>query len=206
MSYILEALKRAEAQRQQTQLPHVHVAVDPAGWPVRGAHRPWPWWLGGAVVVSGLALAAGMWWARPSASLPVVGSGAMPATVPEPLPGGVPPTVLPAKAENAPSVGSVAASATRSSQRPPVAPRAPSKTAGPLVPRLADLPQAQREAFGSLKIGGAMYSDEPSARMLVVNDQLVREGAALGGEVVLERIGAHEAIVKRGDLRARLPY
>ena len=92
MSYILEALRRADAERQQGQLPGLHSTVaDP---PV----RPEPAGRRGAVVAAGLltvTLAAGLgtwwWWASPgqpaaSTARAVAAPPASPAQVPSSAP------------------------------------------------------------------------------------------------------------------------
>lgn len=51
-----------------------------------------------------------------------------------------------------------------------------------------------------------MYSEERSSRMLVVNEQLLREGDRAAGGVVLERIGPSSAQFSFEGRRFELPY
>lgn len=51
-----------------------------------------------------------------------------------------------------------------------------------------------------------MYSEERSSRMLVVNEQLLREGDRAAAGVVLERIGPSSAQFSFEGRRFELPY
>lgn len=51
-----------------------------------------------------------------------------------------------------------------------------------------------------------MYSEERSSRMLVVNEQLLREGDRAAAGVVLERIGPSAAQFSFEGRRFELPY
>ena len=64
----------------------------------------------------------------------------------------------------------------------------------------------QRRRLPPLKIGGSMYSEERSSRMLVVNEQLLREGDRAAAGVVLERIGPSSAQFSFEGRRFELPY
>jgi general secretion pathway protein B len=46
-----------------------------------------------------------------------------------------------------------------------------------------------------LVISGAVYSPDPARRMLIVNGQVVREGADLGSGVVLEEVRPESAVL-----------
>lgn len=103
MSYILEALKKAQAERQLGATPDVHAPTIDA-YAVRQAQRPaWlPAALGGALAVAALGLT--LWWrqgtpavAQPQAGLPV------PATVGQALPAGPAPAA--GQPGTAPSMG-----------------------------------------------------------------------------------------------------
>ena len=73
-------------------------------------------------------------------------------------------------------------------------------------PRQAVLTAAERQRLPRLQIGGAMYSEERGSRMLVINDQLLREGDRAAAGVVLERIGPRSAQFSFEGKRFELPY
>jgi general secretion pathway protein B len=57
-----------------------------------------------------------------------------------------------------------------------------------------------------VEITGSAYSADPASRMLIVNGQVVHEGAALGAGVVLETIQPRSAVLRSGDLRYRIVF
>lgn len=90
MSYILDALRRADAERQRGAVPGLHdqagpqaaggMAAAPAGAPARS---PWPWLAGGALLI---AAVGGAWWlGRGTAATPVAAVAPPPAPVPVPV-------------------------------------------------------------------------------------------------------------------------
>ena len=87
---------------------------------------------------------------------------------------------LPARSASA-APGATAAAAT------PAAPAA--------VPNLADLSPDLRASMPRLSVSGAVYSPDPSARMLLVNGQVLREGDSVAPGLVLERIGPRQAVL-----------
>ncbi|MDZ7811890.1 MAG: general secretion pathway protein GspB [Ideonella sp.] len=70
----------------------------------------------------------------------------------------------------------------------------------------ADMTPVQRQALAKLTWGGAMHSTDPSARMVIINDQVVREGDALGPGLVLERIEAKAAVLNLQGQRIRKDF
>jgi len=70
------------------------------------------------------------------------------------------------------------------------APRAPVPPAPP-TPPVKGLPAGSPP----IVIHGSTYSADPRLRMLIVNNQVVREGADLGGGVLLRQIGPEAAVL-----------
>jgi general secretion pathway protein B len=70
---------------------------------------------------------------------------------------------------------------------------------------LSDLPQAQRAELPQMQIGGAIYSDQPGSRFVVINGLVVREGETAAPGVTLERIGPKSAVIRWRELRIELP-
>lgn len=224
MSYVLDALRRAEADRQRGQVPHLHASTTlgtPGGEALATGQRVGP--VGGvrlaawALAAVGL-LAAGAWWwggaeearvAHPAEPAPAPAAVAAPA--PARAPGGTPDHTSPAAVEAvaprpqaplaaAPAVGPVP---------PPVALPVPAPRV-PLPSPQADTPSPPG-ATPPMTFGGAFDSPDPKARMLIINGQVWREGDEPAPGWVLERIGLHEARFKvqgravdvRYDLSAR---
>lgn len=229
MSYILDALKRAESERElerdripglQAQSVALPDGTDADAWR-DGPRRWWP-----ASVLAVLVLvAAGWWWtaAAPGAAPAAITAGerTVPATVPAPptpapLPVLPPPAPLSASpvATNVPAatpaaVPAAAAAALAASAPPPPKPAPTQAPAAPSEPRptpLAQLDPQRRAELPPMAIGGAIYSDSAASRFVVINGQVVREGDAAAPGVVLERIGPRAAVLRWRDLRIEVPY
>lgn len=190
MSYILDALRRAEAdrERERGQVPGLHTQPlnDPAAAPAPGPRRWLPWAGGGLLLLAGIG--AGSW-----------------------LTGSPPETPAPAALQPAPLVVSAPPpqpAASVSPYLPPAPPPAPVVAAPPAevpIPRLSDLPESTRRALPQLAIGGSVYSDDPASRMVIINGEVLREGARLGADLVLEQIGPRELLLRFRGQRYRMP-
>lgn len=213
MSYILDALRKADAERQRGHVPDLNSpapAAPMAAVPVGRTTAP-GWWAAGAVLVV-LAAALG-WWLRPTAPAPQlqpsVAQAPAPPTEARPLP---PPAVA------VPSLQTPTPTTPPPLRRPPpaapVPAPAPEKAPAPAPTPPADavLPWARvspalRAQLPPLKFGGSMYSSDAKARMVVISGQAVHEGDALaGGAVVVERIGEHAAQLRFEGQRFMWPY
>jgi general secretion pathway protein B len=144
MSYILEALKKAQTERQLGSAPTIHaLPIHAAELPEAGASRT-PMWIAIGVAVLMAAGAGAMWWRQGStAPAPVVVAAAQPAVVTAPpmqavlqAPAIVPP---PAVQVPAPAPVTVQAPAPVAVQAPaPVAMQLPApRPAAPLAPKPA---------------------------------------------------------------------
>ncbi len=202
MSYILEALRRAEAERERGRVPTLS-SQPLAGGPVvawrDAAAATRPGWPAVALGLGGLALlglAGALLW--PPAAAPGI---AVPAAA-------VPPAVPPEPAASAaaaltPIATPAAAPAPLKTLPPPAFPppaepqaqaQAEAPPAQP-VPLLAELPEALRRGLPPLLSGGALYSEQPAARMLILNGQLYREGDRVAEGLVLEQIQLKSAVL-----------
>ncbi|UUX95600.1 general secretion pathway protein GspB [Aquabacterium sp. J223] len=78
-----------------------------------------------------------------------------------------------------------------------MAPAAPAASApsAERLPSLAELPEALRRELPALSVGGAMYSEQPSQRMLVLNGQVLRERDTVAPGLVLEQIRLRSAVM-----------
>jgi len=206
MSYILDALRRAEAdrERERGQVPGLHTQPlsDSGTAPAAGPRRWLPWAGGGLLLLAGIG--AGSWWAGgpPEAAPPAPRPAPAPmqtaanAPLPQPAASGSP--YLPP----APPPGAMVAAMPAPV---PVAPPASVPVAEAPIPRLSDLPESTRRALPQLAIGGSVYSDDPASRMVIVNGEVLREGARLGADLVLEQIGPRELLLRFRGQRYRMP-
>ena len=74
------------------------------------------------------------------------------------------------------------------------------------MPRLQDLPEPLRRQIPALVFGGATDSPEPSARMLIINGQIWREGDEPANGLKLERISLRGAVFRFRDQRFEVAY
>lgn len=207
MSYILDALRRAEAdrERERGQVPGLHT-LPPSGdaAPGAGTRRWLPWAGGGLLLLAGLG--AGVWMASgpPDALAPEPLQAPMPSPPPAPAPAPAPLAAMAPPPQPAASAGSP----YLPPMPPPAAvaaPPAPAPVAEAPIPRLADLPEATRREVPKLAISGSVYSDDPASRFVIINGEVQREGARLGADLVLEQIGARELVLRFKGQRYRLP-
>jgi general secretion pathway protein B len=83
----------------------------------------------------------------------------------------------------------------------PAAAEAPDR----IVP-FEQLPDALRRQIPTLAFGGATHSAEPSARMLIINGQIWREGEQPAAGLTLERIELRGAQFRFRDRRFEVAY
>lgn len=216
MSYILDALRKADAQRERDPARGIHaqpVQVSPLEPPESQQSRLW---LGGAAIIGAAGLLAVAAWqlAGPAAPPVVLASrvGTLPApavTMPAPaspatevLPAAPPPASAPAMAP--------AATPLREARKPAPALAASSSAPAAAAPdrllSVNELPADVLRDLPRLAISGGVYSDNPAQRMLIVNGQVVGEGAEPAPGVVLEQIRAKTAVLRYRGHRYGVAY
>lgn len=201
MSYILDALRKADAQREGSPARGIH-AQPMRAVPVAGGtpwrHRPLAW-VGGLGAVGVLAVAAWYLWAgqggevAPPLSTPptVAAVKVLPAPVALPAPVPAPIVVAPVVvAPKLPPPPVVRASA-------PVLVPAP-ESAAPATGWPADAPK--------LAISGAIHSDNPAQRMLIVNGQVFNEGGEPAPGVQIEQIRPRNVVLRFRGQRYIVAY
>jgi len=233
MSYILDALRRADAERDRGQVPGLHAQpAPPAATATPARPGALALGLGGGLI---LALAAGLaWWSWPRATqppavaAPPAAATATPpaaATLPPPATAAVaPPAVAAAPAPlplprvvSAPPLpvpplpaatepAPPATPAAPAAARAPTADRAAAAASAPRTLTLAEMTPEQRRDWPRLAIGGVVHSDHAASRFVVVDGRLVHEGEEAAPGVTVERIGARAAILRWRGLRVELPY
>ncbi len=246
MSYILDALQRAEAERIRGGVPTLH--ARPLATPPPQSRVISQQHVGMAVTVIGLVLgiAALGWWMWPSVPGVVVAATA-PIAVPMPpaAPAPVKPTVP------APPIATPAEPAAPSKAKPPAsalqAPPAKAKTAlpvlktepavtapskpetievvkapteistpptpqklpaakTPLPPLLAELPETTRREIPSMTISGAVYSQNPLQRLLLVNGLVLSQGSQVAPDLTVVEIRSNSSEFDYRGTRFRMAH
>ena len=198
MSYILEALKKAEAERQRGAVPTLQSLGGAAPPAEAAAAKPvLRYALIGVALLALLliGLLISRWWPTPAAAPQVA---VLPA--PEPAPARVEPRVMP------PAPPPRVVEAPKPVAPPVVVAAAPAEAASTPIPTLAELPESLRRSLPPLKLGGSMYSDTPSARMLIINSVVYHEGDSLAAGLKLETIGTRKAQLSYNGQRFTLDY
>lgn len=213
MSYILDALRKADAQRERDPSRGIHaqpVQPLPSQIEPHPGRRLWLW--GIAVLVVGGVLAWAGWSFTPSEPLVVVA----PPTAPTPAPASRPETpdaaspapataLFPAAAPPAP----VPVPAVREAARAPAVtayPPVASASAAGRVPSLAELPADVQREIPKLDITGGVYSPVPAQRLLIVNGLVLNEGTEAAPGVRLEQIRPKLAVLVYRGYRYGVPY
>lgn len=245
MSYILDALKRADAERARGTVPGLH--AQPVATPGRIAPsaRTGRWLAIAAALVLG-SIAAGVGWRYgPTAGVPATAATPLvpvvpagPATLPQPAQAPVAevlPRVLPPKPPQ--GVHAVPAPAapirpapvrTVVTQTPPAPPSIPAtltavrtetstpaagavKPSGALsnagaAPLRNALPEELQRQIPALTVTGAVASDNPAQRLLLVNGQVLPQGGSPAPEVTIVEISAQSSLLSFRGTRFRLAH
>lgn len=217
MSYILDALRKAEHERLLGQPPNP-VASPP---PVQPTPRRFWLWLGVGLGLGFNAALLAYFLARPQPATPPTPTALASAQAqPEPIaptattePPVAPPTPPAAPRKSParksippePSLPSVVADPERRQELPPKPMLGPSVTIGPEpVPLLDTLPASARRGLPVLNLDIHAYSPDADKRFVVVNGRRYREGDSIGEGTVLETVTANGAILRQGSRRFRL--
>ena len=229
MSYILDALKQADAERERGVVPGLYArqVTTPAGQSTGHARKSLWLTLAAALLLGGISGGLAIWRAPaevPRQTLPEPAVARLTAPVAAPQPPAVPapvPQAAPALAPVIPLAPTVMAAPA--SAPSPVKAAAPAKMialpsslpatkasaiAAPVaaVPLLSDLPEDIRRQVPALTISGAVYSENPGQRLLLVNNQVVNQGGQAAPDVNLEEIGAKSSIFSFRGTRFRLAH
>jgi general secretion pathway protein B len=221
VSYILDALKKSDKERQRDEIPDLQAEHSPP--PVRREERKIRSWglpgVVGLVLLCGIAL---LWWQLGSEEKvqPVVAEtqSAIPAPAPvqEVL---VPETEMtpatsvdfvseereqtPKKADKAVVRTPVTPSSIPAgvAEKKPVpemkaAVPAPAVQAEPVILLMEELPVAIRAGIPDLSFAGHVYSDVPQQRLIIINNRIVREGDLIANGLCLEKIDLEGVVLR----------
>lgn len=232
MSYILEALKKAEAERHAGVLD---AAPLPPGFASTRRHRrarnsrQWLWPALSVLAVGG----AGAVWLATTSSMPsangnrpVPAASLIPAVPAAPTVSAV--TAVPAPPPPAPSATSavapppepaeepekpkkkVARKSPEKKQPPPVrettAVHAPEHNDNTSIAALHDLPEHVRREIPPLAVGGYIYSGNRADRSVLVNKRLLREGDEIAPGLTLEQMTPSGMVLNYKGYRYRTSY
>jgi general secretion pathway protein B len=123
---------------------------------------------------------------------PAAGAGAVPGA------GAAAATAPDANSAARPSAVTPAGRAAGAGTPPAAAVPAPVLPLNSLAPEL-------RSQIPPMVVGGAIYSDRPANRFVLINGQVVREGESAATGVTLERIGPKSAVMRWRDMRFEMP-
>jgi general secretion pathway protein B len=221
MSYILDALRKADAERERGHVPGIHAqptfgGAAPPGSPRGGVPLAW---IGVALGVLTLLLVIG-WFvfrAAPGDAVTAQQPAAAPSTTAM-LPAAAPASAaLPPRTATAPADDDQPLPVIRQTLRP--APPAPAAKAGKepataasaadgaaRVYATSELPEAIRRQLPTLTVGGSRYSDKASDRILIVNGQVFHEGDKIAPDLVLQQIRLKGAVLAFKGYRYLLPF
>lgn len=222
MSYILDALRKSEQERQRGKVPDLHSYVDERA-PEAPRRNIWPW-VTAAVVVVNAGVVAMLW---------------SPSPTPEALPAepvvAPPPALVSAPAEAAPAVqmapppAQVAAAEAAPAPRPepvpntvvvdqrlpvqstptvvspqmanvepeePLYPPAPSVA---YLPQLEELPFSERANVPDMTFSSHMYSSIPRFRSIIINGKRLKEGEYFTETLQVREITDKGVIMSNGS-------
>lgn len=224
MSYILDALRKADAERDRGNVPGIHAQPSfgdarPGGTPAKSRTAITIALVGfaAAIVIVALAALGGLlpWFfmsrGAPPAPLP---TAVVPAPAPAPVavaPAPVTPSIAPPIEAPKPRVEPAPIARK---PKPPVAPAASAAVAPDAKPAataervyaLADLPDEIRRQLPNLAVGGSMYSTKPADRILIINGQVLHEGDAIAPGLVLQQIRLKAALLSFRDHRFTISF
>lgn len=218
MSYILDALKKAEAQRGNGQVPGLHDQHMPAdfGAPPEAVGNPLLIWI---IMAMGALLVGVLLWAtwhtdepaRTEAQAPAVLPPMTPVTsTPTPVSAAPSPEPLgrlnpPLQTAPAPTTPPAAISTRQDRQATSRMDESTPNTAEPAEP-VGKLPESMRGQVPKMNFGGAMHSDNPANRMLIINGQLFHEGDTVSPDLVLQEIQLKSATFRYRGYRHTVQF
>lgn len=236
MSYILDALKRADTERERGAVPGLYArqVVNPSRTTGGSSAR-----LRASLAVTLLVLgvvATGLYFLRPSlepirpSSAPLAASQAalrpvLPTPAPtaaiEPTPAAFAAAIQPAPQarQSHPAPASLAVSAPLPMPMSTAAVATQTSTSAattliptpaaqplPSTPLLSELPEELRRQIPALTVTGVVFSDAPGQRLLLVNNQVMTQGSPIAPELTLIEVGAKSSVFSFRGNRFRLPH
>ncbi len=223
MSYILDALKRADTERERGAAPHLLTRHDlPSGTPASSGTGRQVSLMAVGLLIFGL-IATGIWFwqvpAKPARITEMMPPVTARASVAPPMP------ALPATPPTTPSSSTLARVAPQptapvtaipaSAPTPPrptltmELPKKPVDSAVVLtpalnVPSLSELPEDLRRQLPKLTITGSVFSNTPSQRLLLLNNLVLTPGSQVAPGLTLEEIETRSSVFNFNGTRFRV--
>ena len=177
MSYILDALNKADSARKQQQSEQ---ATAPLPAPQTKASPSWLW---GGIALLGIIIAVTLWWLNQEqenlrklfTSQPIIQPSKTKPT--EPIVSQH--TNITAKIKHTPKAAPIPAtthSTTTITQQPQA------------IPHISDLDAAIQNKLPSIAITAHVYSTTPHKRMVMINNHVLHEGEAIADGLTLKSI------------------
>ena len=206
MSYILDALRKADADRARDPARGIHAQAVGTP-PVEPSRR---WWPVALVAIAVAGVIAGMLLAHDGADAPQPADTAERAVAAPPAMAVMPPAAP--RLPQAPVVAPAKQAALPASAAFPAAPSASAaagatKAAPPdRVLAISELPPDIQRELPRLPLAGGVYSQNTAQRMLIVNGQVAVEGTEVAPGLVLEQIQPKAAVMRFRGWRYTVPY
>jgi len=222
MSYILDALKKADSERALGSVPALHTrTISPPGLPEPTPVRRALPWLG--VLLLLLMVAAGLVWqhmvspvARPAANshnavVAEPGFAALSRTPAAPVRQHEPDRARLESAQAQPVNAGLSNLKLdqRLKREPKESPDQLAQRSGEpaeaTIVHLSQLPEHVRRELPAFSIGGSIYSENPADRLLLVNGRTIHEGEDLMPGLTLEQMLPTEVVLRFQRIRFKVP-
>lgn len=180
MSYILDALKKSEAERDPKAAAALVIAEAERTQAERQKYRVALWVIGIALLVNAAIFGAWLaWWANPQAVVAEV----QPIPTPQKSPAGPERSEPTRTAETVPNTAQPVKDAATVTQPP--------QSQTPAQPRLerialSELPSSARAGFPGLAFSTHIFADDPELRAVVINGARRTEGDLVEGMTIEE--------------------
>jgi len=213
MSYILEALKKSDKERQRDEIPDLQ--ADHSLPPLRRQEKKPSSYRMFVVLIAGLACAGSLWyWLSERKTAAPVNISQQIASAPAPAPAPVgekqpsvksqpaeKPVVVPVVIKEEIAKNSPPLPVETIPSPPPISPE--TKT---VVPLMEDLPLSIRAGIPDLTFAGHVYSDLAKKRLIIINNRIVREGDLIDNGLSLEQIDSDGVVLRyeRSVFRVKL--
>jgi general secretion pathway protein B len=215
MSYILDALRKADAERDRGNVPGIHAQPSfgdarPGGTPAKSRTAitiAFVAFAAAVVVVALVALGGFLPWFFMSRSAPPASAAVAPVAVaPAPVVPSIAPPIEAPKPRVEPAPVARKPKPVAPPASPAVAPGAKPAATAERVYALAELPDEIRRQLPNLAVGGSMYSTKPADRILIINGQVLHEGDAIAPGLVLQQIRLKAALLSFKDHRFTIAF
>jgi general secretion pathway protein B len=223
MSYILDALRTADAERDRGNVPGIHAQPSfgdarPGGTPAKSRTAitiVFVAFAAAVVIVALVTLGGVLPWFFMSRSAPPTpaATAVVPAPAPAPVavaPAPATPSIAPPIEAPKPRIESAPVVRKPKPVEPAgsaaIAPNAKPAATAERVYALAELPDEIRRQLPNLAVGGSMYSTKPADRILIINGQVLHEGDAIAPGLVLQQIRLKAALLSFRDHRFTIAF